>query len=254
MLFAPEARYMNYGTLYIVATPIGNLEDITLRALRLLKEADLIAAEDTRVTRKLLSHYAIHTDITSYFEGNRLQKNEYLTGLLKNGKNIALTSSAGTPGISDPGYTLIKQCIENKINVVSVPGPSALISALVTSGLPTDGFVFIGFVPRKRGKIARLIENAAALNKTIVLYESPFRIAATLQIIDEVLNNPGVVVAREMTKKFEEVVRGKAAEVKEYFKGKKIIGECVILLDVKNSREADEASAPSQVETNHDKI
>lgn len=222
---------MNKSTLYIVSTPIGNLEDITLRALRVLKEVDLVAAEDTRVTRKLLSHYDIHTRMTSYYEGNRDSKGDYLVELMKQGKNVALTSSAGTPGISDPGYCLIKSAVEKDIPVVAVPGPSAIIAALVTSGLPTNGFVFTGFLPRKKGKIKRLLEEAAALKKTIVLYESPYRILKTLEIVGDVLNNPEVVIARELTKKFEEIIRGPAREVQGRFKKGKVKGEIILLID-----------------------
>ncbi len=228
---------MNKSTLYVVSTPIGNLEDITLRALRVLKEVDLVAAEDTRVTRKLLSHYDIHTRMTSYYEGNRDSKGDYLVELMKQGKNVALTSSAGTPGISDPGYCLIRSAVENDIPVIAVPGPSAAIAALVTSGLPTNGFIFAGFLPRKKGKIKRLLEEAAALKKTIVLYESPYRIMKTLKIVEDVLNNPEVVIAREITKKFEEIIRGSAREVPGRFKRGKVKGEIILLIDTQNPGE-----------------
>ncbi len=222
---------MNEATLFIVSTPIGNMEDITLRALRILKEVDLIAAEDTRVTRKLLSHYDIHTSLTSYHERNKVTKVDYLIGLLKRGKSIALTSSAGTPGISDPGYCLIRDVIRNNIPVIPIPGPSAVISALVSSGLPTNGFVFVGFLPRKKGKIKRLLEESASLKKTVVLYESPYRIIKTLEMVKDVLGNPEVVVAREMTKKFEEIIRGTAEEVLDRFKGRTVKGEVILMVN-----------------------
>ena len=222
---------MDRATLYIVSTPIGNMEDITLRALRILKEVDLIAAEDTRVTRKLLSHYDIHTSLTSYHERNKVTKVDYLIGLLKQGRSIALTSNAGTPGISDPGYCLIRDVVRNNIPVVSIPGPSAVISALVSSGLPTNGFVFIGFLPRKKGKIKRLLEESASLKKTVVMYESPYRILKTLEMVKDILGDPEVVIAREMTKKFEEMIRGTAGEVLDRFKGRAVKGEVILMVD-----------------------
>lgn len=221
---------MEKGILYIVATPIGNLEDITLRALRILKEVNLIAAEDTRITRKLLSHYDIHTQLTSYFEHNSITKGNYLIGLLNQGKNIAIVSSAGTPGISDPGYPLIKSAIENDIPVVPIPGPSAIITALVSSGLPTSGFVFLGFPPRKEGKLKRLLEKSAILEKTIVLYESPFRVIKTLGVVKEVMGNADVVIAREITKKFEEIIRGKVVDILNNYNGMEIKGEVILLI------------------------
>ena len=222
---------MEKGILYIVATPIGNLEDITLRALRILKEVNLIAAEDTRITRKLLSHYDIHTQLTSYFEHNSITKGNYLIGLLKQGKNIAIVSSAGTPGISDPGYPLIKSAVENNIPVVPIPGPSAIITALVSSGLPTSGFVFLGFPPRKEGKLKRLLEKSAILEKTIVLYESPFRVMKTLGVVKEVMGNADVVIAREITKKFEEIIRGSLNEVIKQLEKKNQKGEFIVVLN-----------------------
>jgi len=221
---------MEKGILYIVATPIGNLEDITLRALRILKEVNLIAAEDTRITRKLLSHYDIHTQLTSYFEHNSITKGNYLIGLLKQGKYIAIVSSAGTPGISDPGYPLIKSAVENNIPVVPIPGPSAIITALVSSGLPTSGFVFLGFPPRKEGKLKRLLEKSAILEKTIVLYESPFRVMKTLGVVKEVMGNADVVIAREITKKFEEIIRGKVVDILNNHNGMEIKGEVILLI------------------------
>jgi len=221
---------MEKGILYIVATPIGNLEDITLRALRILKEVNLIAAEDTRITRKLLSHYDIHTQLTSYFEHNSITKGNYLIGLLKQGKNIAIVSSAGTPSISDPGYPLIKSAVENNIPVVPIPGPSAIITALVSSGLPTSGFVFLGFPPRKEGKLKRLLEKSAILEKTIVLYESPFRVMKTLGVVKEVMGNADVVIAREITKKFEEIIRGKVVDILNNHNGMEIKGEVILLI------------------------
>jgi len=216
------------GILYAVATPIGNLEDITLRALRILKEVDLIGAEDTRKTRKLLSHYGIHTPVTSYY--GRESKADYLIAALKRGKNVAIVSEAGTPGISDPGYPLIKSAIENGITVQSIPGPCAAISALVVSGLPTDGFIFTGFLPRKKGKLIKRLKELFNFEKTIIFYESPNRLAATLEAVKENFGDVNVVIARELTKKFEEVIRGSIDHVMTQLMGRKIKGEVIILI------------------------
>jgi len=216
------------GILYAVATPIGNLEDITLRALRILKEVDLIGAEDTRKTRKLLSHYGIHTPVTSYY--GRESKADYLIAALKRGKNVAIVSEAGTPGISDPGYPLINRAIENGITVQSIPGPCAAISALVVSGLPTDGFIFTGFLPRKKGKLIKRLKELFNFEKTIIFYESPNRLAATLEAVKENFGDVNVVIARELTKKFEEVIRGSIDHVMTQLMGRKIKGEVIILV------------------------
>ena len=213
--------------LYVVATPIGNLEDVTLRALRILKEVDLIAAEDTRKTRKLLSHYGIHTSLTSYY--GRERKADYLIDTLNKGKNVALVSEAGTPGISDPGYPLIKRAIEKGIIVQSIPGPCAAISALVVSGLPTDGFIFTGFLPRKKGKLTKRLRELFNFEKTVIFYESPNRIMATLEVVKENFGEVNVVIARELTKKFEEVIRGSIDQVLTLLKGRKIKGEVIVL-------------------------
>jgi len=216
------------GILYAVATPIGNLEDITFRALRTLKEVDLIAAEDTRKTRKLLSHYGIHTPLTSYYGKER--KADHLIATLNRGKNVAIVSEAGTPGISDPGYPLIKRAIENGITVQSIPGPCAAISALVVSGLPTDGFIFAGFLPRKKGKLTKRLKELFNFEKTVIFYESPNRLLATLQAVKQNFGDVNVVIARELTKKFEEVIRGTIDHVLTLLKGRKMRGEVIILL------------------------
>lgn len=218
------------GTLYIVSTPIGNLEDITLRAIRILKEIDLIAAEDTRVTKKLLNHLNINKRLISYFEYNKLTREEYLINLLKDGKNIALVCDAGTPCISDSGYLLIHKAYKNNIKVVSIPGPSSIISALSISGVNTDRFIFLGFLKKKSSKRRKELERYKNEDKVIVFFESPHRIIETLSDIKQVFENVFVVVTRELTKKFEEVVRGSIDEVINFFISKEILGEfCVII-------------------------
>ncbi len=218
------------GKLYVVATPIGNMEDITLRAISALKEAGLIAAEDTRHTKKLLTRYGISTPLTSYFEHNEREKAPELIEKIKGGVDIALVSDAGTPGISDPGYRLIKLAIENSIEVVPIPGPSALITVLSVSGLPLDEFTFKGFFPEKTEELKRFLLALKAEARTYAMYESPKRVAKTLDLILEVLGDIDVVVAREMTKVHEEVLRGKVSEVAEKIKGRELKGEITVVL------------------------
>ena len=203
------------GVLYIVSTPIGNLEDITLRALRVLKTVDLIAAEDTRHTRRLLAHYEIRTPITSYFEGNQIQKGEKLTARLKAGESIALVSDAGTPTISDPGYRLLAQCIEVDIPIVPIPGPSACIAAVSVAGLPLHNFVFEGFLSPKSGRRKRQLTDLCEENRTLIFYESPHRMIVFLRDVLEAFGDRRISIARELTKKFEEVFRGTVAEAIE---------------------------------------
>ena len=216
--------------LYIVSTPIGNLKDITLRALEVLETVDLIAAEDTRHSKILLDHYQIATPLTSYFEHNEKKKAGYLVGLLKEGKNIALVTDAGTPGISDPGYRLVSLCRENEISMTVIPGPCALIAALSLSALPTDSFIFAGFLPVKSGGRKKRLEEFANETRTVILYESPHRLLKTLKDLQEIFPNTEVVVAREITKKFEEVRRGKASELLAHFSKTSPKGEFVLLL------------------------
>ena len=218
------------GTLYIVSTPIGNLEDITLRALNTLKAIDLIAAEDTRRTKKLLNHYQIQTPLTSYFEHSGFKKAQSLISQLKKGKDIAIVSEAGTPTISDPGYKLTKLAIENDIKVIPIPGATALIAALSASGLPTDSFIFEGFTPRKSGKRRNFFLSLKDQPKTLIFYESPRRLLSTLKDLLEVLGDRKIVIARELTKIFEEVIRGKISEVIELLEDKTIKGEITILV------------------------
>jgi 16S rRNA (cytidine1402-2'-O)-methyltransferase len=217
------------GTLYIVGTPIGNLEDITLRALRILGQVGLIAAEDTRASRRLLSHYDINTPLTSYWEHNKLTKLEYVMDALET-KDVALVSKAGMPGISDPGYELIKAAIERGIDVVPVPGPSAVTSSLVISGLPTDSFLYLGFLPRKRGKRVRLLQSLAGETRTIVAFEAPHRLLRTLKDIRETLGERFVAITRELTKLHEEVVRGSVSEVVDRFEGNPPRGEVTLVV------------------------
>lgn len=218
------------GTLYIVATPIGNLEDITLRALRTLREADLIAAEDTRVTRKLLSHYDIHTPTTAYHQHSRGERAEEILDALRRGKNVALVSDAGTPGISDPGHELIAMCIAEGVDVQAIPGPSALIVALVVSGMPTSHFAFDGFPPRKESERRAFFAALKHDARTICLYESPLRLMATLRSMQRELGDRQVAVVREATKLHEEVFRGTVSEAVERFGACRVRGEVVIVV------------------------
>jgi len=217
--------------LQVVGTPIGNLEDISLRALRILRQADLIAAEDTRRTRKLLSHYDIHTRMVSYHEHNKQAQTPRLIKKMKGGSVIALVSDAGMPGISDPGYDLISHALEEGIDVTVVPGPSSIIAALVVSGLPTSSFEFAGFLPRKKSERARRLAEFLDSRSTTVLFESPNRLAALLDTIAELAPERKIAVARELTKKFEEVLRGSASEMAIRLGERKPRGECVVVIE-----------------------
>jgi 16S rRNA (cytidine1402-2'-O)-methyltransferase len=218
------------GTLYVVATPIGNLEDITLRALRVLKEVDLVAAEDTRRTRKLLTNYGISKPLTSYFEHNERAKGRLLVKKLKGGATVALVTEAGTPGISDPGYRLVKLAVEHSIPVVSIPGASALTAVLSIAGLPTDEFTFKGFVPAGAGRRRRFLLSLKGADTTFVLYEAPGRLKATLKEIKNVLGDVEAVIAREMTKLHEEVMRGRVEELMGLVEERKLKGEVTIVI------------------------
>lgn len=219
------------GMLYLCATPIGNLEDITLRALRILREADLVAAEDTRRTRKLFSHYQIHTPLTSYHDHNRRSKGQYLIGQLLEGKNIALVTDAGLPGVSDPGEELAAMAVEEGIKVVPVPGPSASLTALVASGLPAGRFCFEGFLPaRGKARTARL-EDLRPEKRTMLFYEAPHRLESTLSDMLKVLGDRRVCVARELTKVYEEIWRGNLQDAVEKFGRNTPKGEITLVLE-----------------------
>ena len=216
--------------LYIVSTPIGNLKDITYRAVEILKSVSLIAAEDTRHTKILLDHYGIKVPTTSYFEHNEVKKSGYLLELLQDGKDIALVSDAGTPGLSDPGFTLIRLAHANNILVTVIPGVSAAVTALTASGLPSHAFVFEGFLPVKPGARRKKLESFKDESRTVIFYESPHRVLKTLKDMVDVLDNPVVVFARELTKKFEEVKKSYAQEMLEHFTAHPPKGEFVLLL------------------------
>jgi 16S rRNA (cytidine1402-2'-O)-methyltransferase len=231
------------GKLHIVSTPIGNLEDITLRALRILKEVNLIVCEDTRVTKKLIFHYQIQKPLTSYHEHNEKEKAEELVELLESGKNIALVSDAGTPGVSDPGYRLVKLASEKGIEVIPIPGPSAAIAALSVSGLSTSSFAFFGFLPRSDKKRKEFLEEIRERTQTLIFYESPHRVSKTLLSILETLGDRQVSVSRELTKMFEETVRERISRVIEILgERKELKGEFTIVVEG-NSGKMEEASA-----------
>lgn len=219
------------GTLYLVATPIGNLADITHRALQILRDVAVIACEDTRHTRKLLQHYGIDTKTVSYHEHNEQQRARELIELLKEGNDVAVVSDAGTPAISDPGFRLVRAAIESCISVVPVPGPSALISALVAAGLPTDEFFFGGFLPARSGARRTRLSELSAIPGTLIFYEAPHRLAASLKDAYEVLGEREAVVARELTKLHEEIRRGRLSELSEHYAKVEPRGEIVLLID-----------------------
>ena len=218
------------GTLYIVATPIGNLGDVTPRAVEVLKGVDLIASEDTRVTQKLLRTFGIQTPQISFFEHNEEWKTPEILERLERGQAIALVSDAGTPLISDPGYRLVKEAAERRIQVVPIPGPSAVIAALSVSGLPTDRFTFVGFLPRKASRRRKELQRLAELSHTLVLYESPHRILKTLQDLEKIMGKRCVVICRELTKKYEEILRGTPSELLRKLADRRMRGEVTLIV------------------------
>jgi|TARA_Y100000994_G_scaffold61018_1_gene49214 16S rRNA (cytidine1402-2'-O)-methyltransferase len=223
------------GHLFVVGTPIGNLEDITLRAISTLQNVDLILAEDTRNSKKLLSAHNIDTKMMSYHEHSNEKETKRIISLLLDGKNLALISDAGTPTISDPGYGLIRDCIKKEIKIIPIPGASAITTAMSVSGLPSDSFTFFGFLPQKKGRIKK-IKELLNVDNTIILFESPFRLEKTLNQLKEYLGNRSVVVGRELTKLYEEIIRGNLEDVIKYFSKSKVKGEIVIMIGKDDDR------------------
>jgi 16S rRNA (cytidine1402-2'-O)-methyltransferase len=237
-----ERRSDAMATLYVVATPIGNLEDITLRALRILREVGLIAAEDTRSARTLLSRHGISTPVTSYYEHNKLIKLETILAALDK-HDVVLISEAGMPGISDPGYELVCAALARGITVTPIPGPSAIVSALAVSGLPTDRFLFLGFLPRQKAERRRALREIAAERSTLIAYEAPHRLLDTLEDILAILGDRRIAAARELTKLFEEIQRGTVSEVLAHFRETPPRGEFTLVVEGK--REQAEHPSPS---------
>jgi len=221
---------MNFGTLYIVATPIGNLEDMTVRAVRILREVDLIAAEDTRHTRKLLTHFGISKPLTSYFDHNKTVKGTLILDKLKEGISVALVSDAGTPCISDPGYQLVRDAVAAGIPVFPIPGACAAVAALSVSGLPTDSFAFEGFLPNRGGKRREKLTVLKGEKRLLIFYEAPSRLMATLTDIADIFGDRNVVVAREITKVYEELLRGRVSTILAALQGRQLKGEIVLLV------------------------
>ena len=223
------------GQLFVVGTPIGNLEDITLRAILTLQNVDMVLAEDTRNSKKLLDAHNIDTKMISYHEHSSEKDIKRIIDLLLEGKDLALISDAGTPTISDPGYGLIRDCIKNNIIITPIPGASAITAAMSISGLPSDSFTFVGFLPQKKGRMKK-IEQLKNIDNTIMLFESPFRLEKTLNQLLDSLGNRSVVVGRELTKLYEEVIRGNLDEVIKYFSKSKVKGEIVIMIGKDDDR------------------
>lgn len=228
------------GVLYLVATPIGNLEDITLRAIRTLRECDIIYAEDTRRAGLLLKHLNISKPILSCFEHNESRRAQEIIEKLKQGQKVALITDAGTPGISDPGYRIVSTVLQAGLKVQSVPGACALVVALTASGLPTNEFHFIGFLPHKKGRRKKILENLKLIPGTIVIYESPFRIERLVEELNEIMPERKIVLARELTKKFEEFIRAYPAEIREVLKNKPARGEFVVMISPAEELSSDE--------------
>ena len=226
-----KSYQMNKGILYLVPTPIGNLEDMTFRAVRILKEVDLIAAEDTRNTRKLLNHFDIKTSLTSYHEHNKEASGRYLIEQLIEGKTIALVSDAGMPAISDPGFELVQDAIQEKIPVVSLPGANAALTALIASGISPQPFYFYGFLPRKKKEREKELEKLKRIPATIILYEAPHRLKETLEALYEKIGNRNITLCRELTKKFEEYIRGTLSEIIDWAKSYEIRGEFCLVIE-----------------------
>ena len=225
----------NTGQLFVVGTPIGNLKDVTLRAISTLQSVDIILAEDTRNSKKLLDAHKIKTKMISYHEHSNDKEIKKIIDLLLEGKDLALISDAGTPTISDPGYGLIRDCIKHDIVIVPIPGVSAITAAMSVSGLPSDSFTFVGFLPQKKGRLKK-IELLKNIENTVILFESPYRLEKTLNQLLEHLGNRSVVVGRELTKLYEEVIRGNLTDVIKYFSKSKVKGEIVIMIGKDDDR------------------
>ncbi len=244
---------MKKGTLYIVATPIGNLEDITFRALRVLKEVGLIAAEDTRRTRKLLSAYGISTHATSLYDHNEREKSSLIISKLEEGIDVAYVSDAGTPGISDPGYLLVKESLARSIQVSAVPGPSAVIAALSISGLPLDRFCFHAFLPQRQGPRRKLLYTLKGESRTMVFYESPRRLLAALRDIRSILGNRNIALSRELTKIHEETLRGPVSSIIDLLEVRTVKGEITLVVAGAGADDTNEPS-PEALWTNFQEI
>ncbi|MFD2045589.1 16S rRNA (cytidine(1402)-2'-O)-methyltransferase [Ornithinibacillus salinisoli] len=227
------------GVLYVVPTPIGNLEDITYRALTILQQVSVIAAEDTRNTIKLLNHFDIPTSLISYHEHNKMERENQLVSRIQNGEQVAIVSDAGMPAISDPGYELVQAVLENDLPVIVLPGANAALCALVGSGLPSTEFYFYGFLPRKKKEKEAELIRLKALKATLLFYESPYRIKETLKAIKEQLGNRQVTIARELTKRFEEYVRGNAEELLNWAESTELKGEFCLVVEGSDEKEAD---------------
>ena len=223
------------GQLFVIGTPIGNLEDITLRAISTLKNVDIILAEDTRNSKKILDAHNIDTKMMSYHDHSSEKEIKKIVDLLRNGKQLALISDAGTPTISDPGYGLIRDCIRNEIGIVPIPGVSSITAAMSISGLPSDSFTFVGFLPQKKGRLKK-IKDLQKLDNTIILFESPFRLEKTLNQLLEHLGDRTSVVGRELTKLYEEVIRGNLSDIIMHFSKSKVKGEIVIMIGKDDDR------------------
>lgn len=244
--YPAERRQNSAGCLYLVGTPIGNLEDITLRALRILKEADQIACEDTRHTQKLLAHYDIRKPLVSYHEHNEMKRAAELAAAMEQGARIALVSDAGMPLVSDPGHRLVGLCLQNQIPVVPIPGPSALLASLSGSGMPTEEFLFLGFLPARSGERRRAFERLRIEERTIILYEAPHRIAGSIADALDILGDRPACLAREVTKIHEEFLRGKLSEILASLKERSVRGEITLILGPPNEAEVRAQSNSSQ--------
>lgn len=242
------------GVLYVCATPIGNLEDMTLRVVRILREVDVIAAESVKRTFKILNHYEINTKIVSYREENRLLQGKYIVGLIKSGRNVALVSDAGMPGLSDPGNHLINMCYQEELKVFCLPGSSSILASLVLSGFSTDRFVFEGFLPRKGSKRKEALEVLSGEKRTVVIFESPVRVKTTLKELSVLIGNRRVCIAREITKLHEEIIWGSALQLIEILDKKEVKGEIVIIIEntqcqsFKKIKQKDDGSCEEQME------